>query len=371
MSNIRTAGPGDADAIARLFCDVFRNGSSADEDQLRAYLEKLYLHPEDNGGIGSLVHETSSGDISGFLGGYAAPMVFENKRLLAAICGSFMVKDPKGEPLTAPRLMKVFLNGPQDLSLSETASEVSHTMWTKLGGITLPDYSWTWHRSLRPTNYLLTVSSARSNLLKAAFPVIKPVTNFLDSSLLKRNAHAGKSWLALGQPKNQSADLVTPIDHSTFIGLFEKCTDRFSPRPAFHKTQLLQLLDDSKQKSKIGPMEVAKINGKRNEPIGMLIYHKGHDRVFRVLQMLSLPKAESQVLEAVLNYANWSGAVAVTGRTQPNFIPEILGRRIFLSNHNATVVHSRDSEIVAAYIRGKGFANGLVGEYWNRLNGDI
>ncbi|WP_420412577.1 hypothetical protein [Roseibium sp.] len=371
MSNIRTAVTSDADAVTRLFCDVFRNGSSADGDQLRAYLERLYLHPENNGGVGSLVHETTSGDISGFLGGYAAPMIYENNPLLAAICGSFMVKDPKAEPLTAPRLMKAFLNGPQDLSLSETASEVSHTMWTKLGGITLPDYSWTWHRSLRPADFLLTTLAARSPMLRHAQSIFKPITRLVDRSVLKRKKDDGKSWLAFGKGENRSFTSVESISQEEFVELFEKCTHVFSPRPAFEKSQLLDILEDAGQKAELGPMTLGKVCGKGDRSLGAIVCHSGQDGILRILQMLAIPKAEAQVLDAVLTYANELGAVSVSGRVQPNFLPEMLGRRIFLSNHNATVVHSRNSDIVNAFKQGNGFANGLVGEYWNRLNGDI
>ncbi len=82
-------------------------------------------------------------------------------RVRAAICGSLMVEGRDRDPLAGARLLKAFVDGPQDLSFSETANEVSTQLWTRLRGVVLPQYSLDWVRVIRPAGFVVDLAASR------------------------------------------------------------------------------------------------------------------------------------------------------------------------------------------------------------------
>jgi hypothetical protein len=185
MSDIRPLTTADIAAVAGLFQKIFRNGDRAPPLALVDYLRHLYLEaPGYDPEIAPLVYVNDSGCISGFVGVNALPMSYKGRRVRAAICGALMVEGRESDPMAGARLLKAFLAGPQDLSFSETASEVSTQMWTRLRGIVLPQYSLDWVRVIQPASFSLSVASNRIKPARLAAPFARAI----DSAYRKRMA---------------------------------------------------------------------------------------------------------------------------------------------------------------------------------------
>src|SRR3989475_11574528 len=106
-------------------------------DSYPAYFTRVFLdNPSRDVRLSSLVCEEGGGRIVGFLGVVPRGMSMNGQRLLAAISSQFVV-DPAGRAgVVAVRLAKAFLDGPQDLSISDEATDVSRRIWEGLGGTT-------------------------------------------------------------------------------------------------------------------------------------------------------------------------------------------------------------------------------------------
>jgi hypothetical protein len=162
MSDIRSLAVEDIPAVARLFQKVFRNSAEEPPPAFIEYLRQLYIDaPGNDPEIRPLVYSNDDGRISGFVGANTLAMTYRGRALRAAICGSLMVEGRESDPMAGARLLKAFLAGPQDLSFSETASEVSTQMWTKLRGVVLPQYSLDWIRVIRPASFGLDLVASR------------------------------------------------------------------------------------------------------------------------------------------------------------------------------------------------------------------
>ncbi|MBE0629301.1 MAG: hypothetical protein IH603_06835, partial [Burkholderia vietnamiensis] len=158
----------------------------------RLYLDMPGCDPE----IAPLVHVDAAGGITGFVGVNVLPMTFGERKLRAAVCGSLMVKDRERDPMAGARLLKAFLAGPQDLSLSETASEVSARMWTGLRGIALPQYSLDWVRLIRPGAFMLELASDRLGAMRLLSPAARGLDRRTRCNVCRSGAsglrHSGK-----------------------------------------------------------------------------------------------------------------------------------------------------------------------------------
>src|SRR5207249_10440499 len=101
--------------------------------------------------------EEGGGRIVGFVGVGRRGLSMNGHRLLAAISSRFVV-DPAGRAgVVAVRLAKAFLDGPQDLSISDEATDVSRRIWEGLGGTTSLLHSLHWTRPLRPARLALSL----------------------------------------------------------------------------------------------------------------------------------------------------------------------------------------------------------------------
>ncbi|AFL50050.1 hypothetical protein ABIE78_004157 [Sinorhizobium fredii] len=367
MSDIRPLTTADIPAVAGLFQKIFRNGDRAPPPALVDYLRHLYLQaPGYDPEIAPLVHVNDSGRISGFVGVNTLPMSYKGRRVRAAICGALMVEGRESDPMAGARLLKAFLAGPQDLSFSETASEVSTQMWTRLRGIVLPQYSLDWVRVLRPASFALDLVSRRIGPARA----LRPLASAFDERFRGKMGRGDLRWSAVPKEASLPATLqVADIDAGSFAELFAPLIRQFAVQPAWAEVQFDHILEDAIDKPEFGEPHFAAVKTRNGAPIGAFFYHLRQGGTARVLQLLALPGQAGPVLDCLIDHAATRGAAALCGRTQPALLEAMMGRRIGFVHAASTVVHSRDEELVDAFRHGQGFVNGLAGEHWSRLIG--
>lgn len=367
MSEVRPLRRDDIGAVAALFQSVFRDPAAPPPASLAAYLRRLYLEmPGFDPEIAPLVHVGADGAITGFVGVNALPMRHGERRLCAAICGSLMVRDRESDPMAGARLLKAFLAGPQDISFSETASEVSARMWTGLRGVALPQYSLDWVRLIRPAAFAVDVVASRLGAAR----LLSPLARGLDRLALRRLKPGDLRWSAVpAEWPVQGGLAVVETDAGGFAGLVEPLTRQFSLRPDWAPGQLEAIVADAGPKPEHGEAVFARVEARGGKPVGAFAYHGRPGRVARVLQVLSLPGQAGPVLDCLIGDAARRGVAGLRGRIQPALLEAMLGRRIAFTHVASTVVHSREPELVRACRDGEAFFNGIAGEHWSRLIG--
>ena len=367
MSEIRPLRPDDVVAVAALFQMIFREPSVAAPASLADYLRWLYLEmPGNDPEITPLVHIDAAGGVTGFMGVNALRMRHGDRTVRAAICGSLMVRDREADPMAGARLMRAFLAGPQDLSLSETASEISARMWTGLRGIALPQYSLDWVRLIRPAAFAVEVAKSRVRAARLLSPLARGLDHFAVGRLKPDHLH----WTAV--PKGGLVHdniCAVEIDAAAFAALVEPLTAQFALRPDWADGQLDAILADAALKPDYGKLIFARVDARGGRPIGAFACYLKPGRVAQALQVLARPGQAGMVIDCLIGEAARRGAVALRGRTQPALLDAMLGRRISFTHVASTVVHSRDVELVRACRDGELFFNGVAGENWSRLIG--
>lgn len=364
MSTVRPLAATDLPALAQLFVKTFRPGLDAASPAFLSYLGQHYLTgPVASADLPSLVHADDAGRLTGFVGVNSLAMRLGERRLRAAICGALMVDDPKGDPLAGARLLKAFLAGPQDVSLSETANDVSTALWTRLGGLVLPDYSMDWLRILRPLSFAVDRAGGRVPALR----LLAPVVGRLDRLVERRSGHGGLRWSSLGGQTVRGV-VVEAIDQPAFAAAFATLAGTSRLAPDLDPTALAHMVAEAASIRRHGLWQMVAV---RTAPAGTTIgvagYYLTPGRLASVLQIVAAKGRYGTVFDALLSHLHAAGAVAAMGRTQPVLIDAILNRRVALLPFVTTVVHSRDPDILAAVTAGEAFINGFVGEKWSRL----
>ena len=367
MGDIRPFAHADIEEVSNLFLEVLIGSREPATPSLRdclagLFLDGVFADPD----IPSRVFIDSGGMIGGFIGVTSLPLVFGERKLRAAVCGALMVRDRQGNPFAGPRLMKTVLAGPQELTLSETATETSMAMWRQLRGEALPAYSLDWIRIISPAGYGLDLMAKRIRLAR----LLQPLANGADRLIRRGGNSARHRWSNVPSGFTASAALtVEDTDDATFGAIVTDLVAGYALRPAWSDAQLSAVMGSIRHKADWGAMSRRVVKDRAGKPLGAFIHYTRPGGVARVLQILAEPGREDAVFDCLLSDAVRAGAIAMHGRSQPWLFETLMRRRCVLFNNDWSVVHSRDRDILTAFKRGEAFFNGLAGEHWMPLSG--
>ena len=141
--------------------------------------EQVFLgEPLSDPSIPSLVFEGSDGEILGFIGSLVHRMRFEQRSVRLA-CSSSLVVSPRARKLGAGGLLlRKYLTGPQDLTMTDTAGRATEQMWKRLGGSQYHLGSVTWLHLIRPLQAAVGLKLwhlGRHQRLPLVRPLCRPV----------------------------------------------------------------------------------------------------------------------------------------------------------------------------------------------------
>ena len=240
MSRVRPFTAADLAQVAALHQRLFAEGSHLSLEQRRRYLDQVFLkNPWSDGDASpSLVCETADGRLVGFLGVLRRPMSWNGQPITAAVISQFMVEPPH-RGLTGFRLLATFLSGPQELSMTDGASQEAVKLWKAMGGVESPLHSLHWTRLLRPVAYGLAVLGQRV----PAPSVVRPVGAAVDAMVarLRRNPFRVAPQ---GPDEELSVDALLEHEHH--------CIPRGGLRPEYDRSSLKWLLEMAEQKGSPG-----------------------------------------------------------------------------------------------------------------------
>jgi hypothetical protein len=362
LSDIRSLTAEDIPAVAALFQRTFRNADRAVPDSLARYLRALYLgDPDRNAEIGSRVHVDASGRVTGFVGVLPLRFVHRGEPLRAAIAGSLMVEDRARDPLAGARLLRSVVQGPQDLTFSDTTNVLSQGLWEQLKGVVLPLHSLEWLRVFRPVRAayaMLTESSPRAALVAPAAWVGERATRPFARRYLLARAPAARVAVESDPPVETLAAAVVALAATVSL------------RPDWDAARVARLIEEAASKARYGRLRSAIVRGSRGDLLGAYLYHAERGGAGRVLQLLTRPGAAEGVADCLFEEADRAGVAALRGRTTPQTINALMKRRCLFTTRASTVIHSRSAAVLQSAICGDALLTGLAGESWIRTIGD-
>ncbi|MCW5715712.1 MAG: hypothetical protein KIT43_14465 [Bauldia sp.] len=358
MSEIRTFGPDDVPAVAAMFQRTFRDRAVPAPASLAQHIGDVFLrHPWYDPEVASRVHVSDAGVVNGFIGILPLPLVVGERRLRSGMAGSLMVEDPSKDPLAGARLLRSFLNGPQDISLSETANLLSQRMWERLGGTTVTGLSLDWMRVFRPAGLAIDVASGRIRAARLG----RPVAAMCDS-LARR---AGGGFFRATAPDGVEG---REVDEAGLMAALDTIPPSTGVRPDWTAEVLQWVLRTAEVKEQRGPFH-RRVMTARGTTIGAAVFYGEPKSLAWVLHVTARPGAEAKVMEELLAYADVTGFAGMRGRVTPALHETLLRQKAFFFRRGAFVAHSRDPALVTALADPAAVVTGLAGESWIRLIG--
>jgi hypothetical protein len=351
----------DLPAVGRLFQNTFRKVDTVPAS-LVPYLGQVFLdHPWADPDICSKVLIGDAGKVEGFIGVFPARLEWEGRPLRAAFAGSMMVEGHAQNPLAGARLLRAFLAGPQDISLTETANAVTLGMWQKLSLPPDLGYSLNWLRIFRPAAAAVNVMEMASGVAR----VLRPVGSFADMA-------AERSGLStLRAPVSPTRRIqFQDATREEFRDALLTLKDAFPLRPQWDRQSLDWLLDHAARKRNFGE-PTWRIGVLRSGALAGCYAYFGRPRgVGRLLQALCAPTAAGDLVDDLFAHADQSGCAGLRGAGHPWLTPDLLTRKAAFFGRTYYLAHARDKALLQPIQAGQALISGLAGENWMRLIGD-
>ena len=359
-AEIRECEPDDLPLVASLFQRILRHGEKCNVPRLASYLNELFFeHPWSDPDLASLVSTTSNGTVNGFIGVLPVRMAYHDVPVRAALASSLMVEKSGNDDLIGVRLLRRFLGGPQDLSVTDTANQLSRRLWECLGGSLSTQYSMEWFRILRPAEGALALALEH-------WPMAAPlhvVTRMIDSlwSISKRRPFS----IEAHDPSIRHVSL----DIGEAIELIPSFAADYELRPSWRSDELLWFLQHAQRKERHGLLIARRVIARNGTTLGCYLYYGRPGKVALVLQILSRRHYADMVFKALLSDAYGLGCTVVRGQSQPEMLAALLQNRCIFRRGPAVMAQSRNAELSSSIRTGSAWITGLAGESWSRLIG--
>jgi len=356
MSPIRPLERADLPQVAALYELVARSGRPTPPPLLGAYFERVLLdHPWADSDIPSLVHVDDDGSIVAFQGSSVRRARFDGRAIRIACAGQLVAHPDARNRAVGALLVRAYLAGPQELTITDTANDQMRRIWMLLGGDMVHASCIGWMRVLRPWRF--SEWYLRERRMRWGRPTGGRVLGVLDA--------ASTRWIGGLSPPREPDVTGEPLTPSGLVDHLHAIGDRVRLHLDYDERYLTWLFDALAFVSGLGTPVARLVRERDGRVLGWYVYYLVPHGVSRVLQVAASDRHVGRVLDDLLHHAWSCGAIAVLGRLEPRLVEPVASRRIVL--HPAgylALAHSRDTEILGAIASGRSLLTRLDGEWW-------
>lgn len=330
---------------------------------LQSYFEEIFFrNPWRDEALPSLVY-IQGGRVVGFLGVIPRRMIFRGRPVRVAVATQFMVDTSAYRGGAGLELIRRFFAGPQDLSLTDGATEAAHAVWTAAGARAAQLYALQWIRVLRPARHLRGMLRARPRMpgvLRVAARCGAPVCALADAVLSRLPLRA------FAPPRTECASHTADAK-----GIFECAMEigwREPLKPCYDPASFRWLIAQAAEARRHGALRTAVVRAPGGAPAGWYAYFAKRGGESIVLQLGAAGRHFEGVFQALLRDAWEHGSTAVSGQAIPRFLLNLSNQRcLFRYVGNGVLAHSRDPELLGCILQGDAALTRLDGEWWTRF----
>jgi L-amino acid N-acyltransferase YncA len=350
MSGIRPAQAADMTRVAPLLSQAFGYTTETRATDLAKSLTRAFVeHPWADPDVPSLVYEASDGQIVGFIGSMTRRMTHDGTAIRLT-CSSSLVVEPDARMGVGALLLKRMLDGPQDLTLTDSARDATELLWRRLGGFAVPVGCMAWARPLRPAGLAWSLLQHRLGLHGSRW-----------SRTPLRSALAPLRALRAGRSELESE----PLEVEAVLDLLPKVIDGARVAPAYDEPFLRWIFDELSDVASRGRNVRRLVRSPDGVPLGWYVYYHHPIDICQVVQIMANEADLPLVLGHLFDDAQRAGAVAVYGRVDERLIrAAAFDNRTVVFPYTRLLVHARDEDLAVAVRAGDAILTGLEGDTW-------
>jgi hypothetical protein len=353
----------DLAGVARLYDQVVRSLTMGPRPEvapddtetlkgLASYIGRLaWDQPTADEEMPCLVYEAGDGGIVGFIATYPRRFTFGGRAVRALCTGQLVAHPDAGAGGVGALLMRRALSGPQDLTFTDGATPLVREMWERLGGVTNTSASMGWTRPLRPVADAGERVGGRVAALARSTPVWVGL-GVVEHVVLRRRT-------ASLSPSDAFLEPLTPATLQEGLDSLDRSVRL---RPVYDAAYLDWLFTEMAAVASRGELVKQAVRDGDGKLAGWFVAYLPARGTVQVVQVAG--RQVDLVLDELFRWAAGREAASVHGRTDPYLYPHLREKGCRFSSDPWALVHSRDPELVAAVLSGRGLLTRLDGEWW-------
>ena len=349
--NIRPLRTTDAEQVASLWQYWFRGKTRTPASGLIDYVRRLYLEqPWFDPEIPSLVAEDDAGRLLGVIGSTVSRFGYRGRPLRLACVMPPLVDEALAPTTVASFLLRRYLGGPQDITLSDGGHPKFERIWEALGGEIAHLQSLRWIKIFRPLTLALNLAK------RPSAERLKGLSRPLDRLL----SRVPKLDLA-PQPSALGSEPLTP---ERFVSHIPLAQQSYQLTPDYDAAYLGWLWAEMGAIRSQGELQTVTVTDGK-QVVGWYVYYLQPGGVSRVMHLAATKNRMAPVLDHLFAHAYAGGSAALLGRLEPRLRRPLSKRRCLYSDAGSLLMlHSRDAALSHAILAGQALLSRLEGENW-------
>ena len=331
---------------------------------LQSSLRELYFNNPWPESIGrSIVYEIEQG-IAGFLGGLVRRMSADGQSIRVGCGGNFVIRPEARSRATARQMLETGMAGNQDISLTDSANDLSRKILERVGWRVIPALNVHWVLPLRPSEFAVNVASRASFrwLTTGLRLTTKPFCRIVDNLALKMAASPFR--------RSNSSLNTAELEVETLLECLVKFRKSYCLWPEYDVHSLRWLLDFMERRSSRGKLRKVVARNGNNKVVGWYIYYVKPGAIGEVVQLCGEHQSIKDLLESLFCDAWSKGMIALHGVAHADIIPDLSDKNcIFTCRGGWAIAYSKKPELLEILDHGKAFLSRLDGE-WCLAPGD-
>jgi hypothetical protein len=353
VTSIRSLQKRDLPEVAALFELVMRSGSRTPPHQLADYFERLFDHPWADPDVPSLVYLDQTRRVVGFIGSHVRRLRFNGQRIRVGLSGQFMSHPDARNRAVGALLLRRYLAGPQDMSMTSAVGETTR-IWKALGGQAAMAGSIRWARvfNLPSTAGYALERSGKGRWNFAARPIFSAVQLVTD--------RLPATSLRVPEPTTRADDLTIEalLEHLPSVSAHLRI------RPDYDAKFLSWLFHEMTEVRSRGDLVKRLILEANGRVLGWYIAYLQTGGISQVLQIAAKERDVEAVLDHLLYDAQCRGVALLFGQLEPLLFEPLTRRRCLLRPGGNFLVHSQNPELLDAVLTGQVMISRMEGEGW-------
>jgi predicted N-acetyltransferase YhbS len=356
--SVRPVVESDIPQVADLYWRYIRRRKGPAPPAVLSALRELYFaNPFSDSANPSLVYEGTDGRVVGFLGGTVRRMSVCGQPLKVVYYGNLAVDPEFRSGRAAPDLLKALMATDHDLSMGDSANDISRKVLGQLGFRTITALSIHWSRPLRPSHYAVyALSRATGPALSASLKLAKPFCTLADSVATRFSVNPFRP--------TKSPLLGAELDPEVLLRCLSEFREGRSLCPEYDLDSLKWLLSFMERHPTRGDVRKVVVRNDRQKIVGWYVYYLKPGALAEVVQIGSERKVMKDVLDHLFYDAWEQGAIALHGVVDLRRIADFSDKGcLFTCRGGWTVAYSRKPELLDLLDRGDAFLSRLDGEW--------
>jgi hypothetical protein len=355
--SVRPLAEADIPQVADLYWSYMLRRKGPTPSALHTFLQEIYFtSPFLDSTIPSLVFEGEGGKIGGFLGAMVRKMSICGQPIKVVFGGNLVVHPDLRSGLAAPRMLGTMIKTDHDLSMADSANDISRKILKRMGFQTIPALNIHWARPLRPSRFAVFSMSRSKGFAAASMRLAtKPFCSLADSMATR----------LVGQFRQTKSSLHgEELAVETLLQCMVDSRKGYSLWPEYDLDSLQWLLNFMKRRPTRGALRKIVIRDDSQTILGWYLYYVKPGAVGEVVQIGGDPRFTKAILDHLFHDAYERGMIGLHGVVNFRRMADFSDQGcIFTCRGGWTVTASRKPELLRLLERDEGSFSRLDGEW--------